>query len=147
MSEILCSPVIGKVTCLENVNDPMFAQKMLGDGVALIPSQNELMSPIDGTVTMIYETQHAIGITTKQGADILIHIGIDTVALKGSPFQTKVKIGTKIKQGDLLTIVDWNMIKSKGMDVIVPIIVTNKKVEQMQMERNVNVGDPLFCIE
>jgi glucose-specific phosphotransferase system IIA component len=73
--EVLCSPVNGKATMLENVHDEMFSEKMLGDGIAVIPDENELRSPVEGTVTMIYETQHAIGIQTDLGTDILIHIG------------------------------------------------------------------------
>ena len=136
--EVLCSPVNGKATMLENVHDEMFSEKMLGDGIAVIPDENELRSPVEGTVTMIYETQHAIGIQTDLGTDILIHIGIDTVQLHGVPFQTKAKVGDWVKQGDLLTIVDW--------DVIVPIIVTNKRVDQMKTNGDIRVGEPLFEI-
>ena len=136
--EVLCSPVNGKATMLENVHDEMFSEKMLGDGIAVIPDENELRSPVEGTVTMIYETQHAIG--------ILIHIGIDTVQLHGVPFQTKAKVGDRVKQGDLLTIVDWDMIRNKNMDVIVPIIVTNKRVDQMKTNGDIRVGEPLFEI-
>ncbi len=101
---------------------------------------------MEGTVTMIYETQHAIGIQTDLGTDILIHIGIDTVQLHGITFQTKAKVGDRVKQGDLLTIVDWDMIRNKNMDVIVPIIVTNKRVDQMKTNGDIRVGEPLFEI-
>ena len=140
--EVLCSPVNGKATMLENVHDEMFSEKMLGDGIAVIPDENELRSPVEGTVTMIY----AIGIQTDLGTDILIHIGIDTVQLHGVPFQTKAKVGDRVKQGDLLTIVDWDMIRNKNMDVIVPIIVTNKRVDQMKTNGDIRVGEPLFEI-
>ena len=144
--EVLCSPVNGKATMLENVHDEMFSEKMLGDGIAVIPDENELRSPVEGTVTMIYETQHAIGIQTDLGTDILIHIGIDTVPLPGVPFQTKGMGGDRVQQGDLLTIVDWDMIRNKNMDVIVPIIVTNKRVDQMKTNGDIRVGEPLFEI-
>ena len=108
--EVLCSPVNGKATMLENVHDEMF------------------------------------GIQTDLGTDILIHIGIDTVQLHGVPFQTKAKVGDRVKQGDLLTIVDWDMIRNKNMDVIVPIIVTNKRVDQMKTNGDIRVGEPLFEI-
>lgn len=147
MSERLCSPVNGRVVMLEHVNDEMFAQKMLGDGVAVAPSENELFSPVDGVVTMVYETQHAIGIRSTENADILIHIGIDTVALKGKPFHTKVKVGEHVKKGDLLTVVDWRFIKKKGMDVIVPIIVMNRKVRQCAAEGNIQVQELLLEME
>ena len=90
--EVLCSPVNGKATMLENVHDEMFSEKMLGDGIAVIPDENELRSPVEGTVTMIYETQHAIGIQTDLGTDILIHIGIDTVQLHGYRFKQKQRL-------------------------------------------------------
>ena len=146
MSELLCSPVRGRAARLEDVKDEMFSEKMLGDGIAVISEQDEVMSPVDGTVTMVYETQHAIGISTKGGADVLIHMGIDTVALKGEPFQTKVKVGDIVKAGDLLTVVDWEAIRQKGLDVIVPIIITNKKVKQRSVEEEIKVGDPLLEI-
>lgn len=147
MKETLFSPVNGLAVELEKVNDPMFAEKMLGDGIAVIPNEKELVSPIDGTITMVYDTQHAIGISTKEHTDILIHIGIDTVELKGKPFQTKVKVGEQVKKGDLLTIVDWKMIQKKGLDVIVPIIVTNKKVLNKTKFGNIKVGESLVEIE
>lgn len=147
MSERLCSPVNGRVVMLEHVNDEMFAQKMLGDGIAVAPSENELFSPVDGTVTMIYETQHAIGIRSAQDADILIHIGIDTVSLKGKPFHTKVKVGEHVKKGELLTVVDWNAIRKKGMDVIVPIIVMNRKVKQCAAEGDIHTQELLLEME
>lgn len=147
MSETVFSPVKGEATLLENVNDEMFAQKMLGDGIALIPKENEFRSPVDGIVTMVYDTQHAIGITTKEGTEILIHIGIDTMELKGEPFQTKTKVGDHVAKGDLLTIINWDLIKKKGMDVIVPIIVTNKQITKQYKQGEVCVGDPLFEIE
>lgn len=145
--EELYSPVNGRTTNLENVNDEMFSAKMLGDGIAVIPQENELMSPVDGTVTMVYETQHAIGISTKNNTEILLHIGIDTVDLKGLPFQTKVKVGDHVKTGELLSIVDWSLIKRKGLDVIVPVIVMNKKVIQRVGEGSIRAGEVLFEIE
>lgn len=147
MVEVLLSPVKGKSTELENVNDDMFAQKMLGDGIAVIPSENEFYSPIDGTVTMVFETQHAIGIETKNGVEVLIHIGLETMSLNGKPFQTKVHAGDCVKAGDLLTIVDWSYIRKKGLDVIVPIIVTNKKVIKNRNIGLITVGDNLFEID
>ncbi|MEF9967431.1 MAG: PTS glucose transporter subunit IIA [Longicatena sp.] len=145
--ELLYSPVNGEITNLENVNDKMFAEKMLGDGIALIPNEDEFVSPIDGKVTMIYDTQHAIGITTLEDTEILIHIGIDTVDLKGIPFDTKVKVGDNVKKGDLLTVIDWKYIKERGLDVIVPLIVMNKKVKQPHKEGKIRVGDKLLEIE
>ena len=145
MQEIY-SPINGRITNIENVNDEMFSMRILGDGVALIPHENEFYSPMDGEVVMIFDTQHAIGIRGDDGTELLIHIGIDTVNLKGVPFDTRVKVGDSIRQGDLLTIIDWGYIRSKGMDVIVPIIVTNRSIAIETQEMDVSVGDILFHI-
>lgn len=145
MQEIY-SPINGRITNIENVNDEMFSMRILGDGVALIPHENEFYSPMDGEVVMIFDTQHAIGIRDDDGTELLIHIGIDTVNLKGVPFDTRVKVGDCIRQGDLLTIIDWDYIRSKGMDVIVPIIVTNRSIAIETQEMDVSVGDILFHI-
>lgn len=111
MGEQVYSPLKGKLINIEDVSDEMFSQRMLGDGVAIIPSDKNIYSPVDGVVTMVYDTQHAIGLKTNDGKDILIHIGIETVNLKGKPFKTKVKVGDAVKHGDLLTVVDWTYIK------------------------------------
>ena len=145
MQEIY-SPINGRITNIENVNDEMFSMRILGDGVALIPHENEFYSPMDGEVIMIFDTQHAIGIRGDDGTELLIHIGIDTVNLKGVPFDTRVKVGDCIRQGDLLTIIDWGYIRSKGMDVIVPIIVTNRSIAIETQEMDVSIGDILFHI-
>ena len=146
MSEVLYSPVVGEVTVLENVNDEMFSEKMLGDGIAVIPHADKLYSPVNGTISMVYDTQHAIGILTDEGANILIHIGIDTVHLKGKPFKTKVKQGDKVKVGDLLTVVNWRFLKRKKFDVIVPIIVTDKSVSHQKVAGEIGIGDALLNI-
>lgn len=147
--EILCSPVNGDVIKLEKVNDEMFSQKMLGDGVAVIPHVDKFASPIDGKITLIYETQHAIAIETKNGTEVLIHIGIDTMNLQGKPFDTKVNVGDEVKTGDLLTRINWEMIEEKGLEKVVPIIVLNKKVKLINNEEEVKVkvGDPILNIE
>lgn len=147
--ETLCSPVNGNVIKLEKVNDEMFAQKMLGDGIAVVPSEDEFVSPIDGEVTLIYETQHAIAIKTECNTEVLIHIGIDTMNLEGKPFSTKVHVGDKVKKGDLLTNINWAMILTKGLEKVVPIIILNKKVKLINDSEDVEVkvGDPILNIE
>ena len=88
--EICYSPLVGKAVNLDHVADEMFSQRMLGDGMAIAPEAREVYSPVAGEITMVYETQHAIGIKTETGIEILLHIGIDTVMLGGTPFDTKV---------------------------------------------------------
>ncbi len=147
MNNILCSPIRGELVHLENVNDEMFSKKMLGDGIAIIPKAKEIFSPVDGVVTMVYETKHAIGIEMSSGLEILLHIGIDTVMLNGIPFDTKVEVGDQVRQGDLLTVVDWKYIENKGCDTIIPVLAINKKVKQIKSSGNVQPGDELFEIE
>ncbi len=146
MSNIVCSPIKGRLIPITEVNDEMFAKKMIGDGVAIIPQEKEIYSPIDGEVIMVYKTEHAIALKGKN--EILIHIGIDTVELEGKPFTTKVKIGDKVKKGDLLTIVDWNYIIKEGKDIVVPIIVTdNKAITIIKDNGDILVGEPIYKIE
>ena len=146
MGEQVYSPLKGELINIEEVSDAMFSQKMLGDGVAIIPSDKHIYSPVDGVVTMVYETQHAIGLRTNYGKDILIHIGIDTVNLKGKPFKTKVKIGDNVKHGDLLTVVDWTYIKLKGCDTVVPVISIGSDIIINGSYGKVDSGDFLFTV-
>lgn len=147
MAEILVSPMMGKAVNLDDVEDEMFSKRMLGDGIAIMPEAKEIYSPVDGEIVMVYETQHAIGIRMASGLEILLHIGIDTVVLNGIPFNTKIKVGDQVKKGDLLTIVDFNYIKDKGCDTIVPILAIDKKVKLLVPEGHVLTGQALFEIE
>lgn len=121
----LYAPLKGEAVLLENIEDPMFAQKILGDGIAIEPSEGKVYSPADGTVSMIADTKHAIGINTQDGLELLIHIGMDTVALKGEGYTPKVEVGASVKKGDLLMEFDMDFIKEKGYSCVTPMIVTN----------------------
>lgn len=115
----------GKIVELDTVPDEMFAQKMLGDGVAVLPSSNEVLSPVAGVVSSMTDTLHAYGITSNDGLEVLVHVGLDTVELKGEGFKSFVKEGDKVKVGDKLAEVDLEFLKSKGYEVYTPIIITN----------------------
>lgn len=147
MSEILCCPVYGELVNLSDVSDEMFSQRMIGDGIAIKPIGNEIISPIDATVTMIYESKHAIALTTSLGTEILLHIGLDTVMMKGLPFETKVSVGDIVKKGSLLTIVDLDMINKENYDTITPVIVINKKVKPLKMEGKIELGEAILEID
>jgi glucose-specific phosphotransferase system IIA component len=136
----------GDAIDLSEVNDEMFAERLLGDGIAIIPKEENVYSPVNGMIKVVYETQHMIGMELENGTEIIIHMGIDTVMLKGKPFNTKVKVGDKVKQGDLLTVVDWHYIKHKGYDITTPIITIKKKVRNVSEKRRVVKGDLLFEI-
>ena len=112
--EICYSPLAGKAVNLDQVADEMFSGRMLGDGMAVDPQAKEIYSPVAGEITMVYETQHAIGIKTDGGNEILCCTSASTPSCpEGKPFSTKVQVGDHVQPGDLLTVVDWDYIKRK----------------------------------
>lgn len=119
----LYAPVNGKAIALEEVKDQVFASKMMGDGIAFQFEEDTLYSPCDGEVSMIPPTLHAYGFTLPNGAEILVHIGLDTVALNGKGFEVLVKQGDKVKVGDPIVKIDQAFMKSKGIDLTTPMIV------------------------
>ncbi|MFJ1448583.1 beta-glucoside-specific PTS transporter subunit IIABC [Bacillus halotolerans] len=123
--EIIHSPIKGEVKALSEVNDGVFSAGIMGKGFAIEPEEGEVVSPVYGSVTTVFKTKHAIGITSDQGAEILIHIGLDTVKLEGQWFTAHVKEGDKVAPGDPLVSFDLEQIKAAGYDVITPVIVTN----------------------
>ncbi len=126
-SEVLLAPMKGRIIPIEDVADPTFAEKILGDGAAIIPDTGLLVSPADGTVDTVFDTGHAISLTTDGGAEILIHIGIDTVKLNGEHFKSMVTNGEKIKAGQPLIEFDLDKIKEKGYDTATSVVITNYK--------------------
>ena len=122
---VLYAPCKGKVVPLTEVPDPTFSEKLLGDGFAVIPTEGKVYAPEDAEVTMVFDTLHAITLTSSQGAEILIHIGLDTVTLKGAPFTAHVAAGDKVKKGDLLMDVDLDKIKEAGLNTITPVLICN----------------------
>lgn len=119
------APIKGKCVPLSDVNDPTFAEEILGKGVAIIPSEGKVFSPVQGSVEMVFDTLHAIALTAEDGTEILIHVGLDTVKLNGKHYKACVKSGDSVKVGDLLLEFDPDAIKAEGYDVITPIIVSN----------------------
>ncbi|KAF6602574.1 MULTISPECIES: beta-glucoside-specific PTS transporter subunit IIABC [unclassified Bacillus (in: firmicutes)] len=123
--EIIHSPIKGEVKALSEVNDSVFSGGMMGKGFAILPEEGAAVSPVEGRVTAVFKTKHAIGITSARGAEILIHIGLDTVRLDGRHFEIHVKEGDAVAPGDLLITFDIEEIKAAGFDVITPVIITN----------------------
>ncbi|EPI2216473.1 beta-glucoside-specific PTS transporter subunit IIABC [Enterococcus hirae] len=121
----LKSPLSGKVLPLSDVPDKVFSSGAMGKGLAIDPEKGELIAPADGEITTIFPTGHAVGLTTKDGIEILMHIGMDTVELEGQGFETFVKQGDQVKAGDLLVRFDIEAIKAAGYSVITPIVITN----------------------
>ncbi|MDY4511562.1 sucrose-specific PTS transporter subunit IIBC [Streptococcus hyovaginalis] len=123
--ETIVSPLNGEVVALSDVNDPVFSSGAMGNGIAVKPSDNTVYSPVDGTIQIAFETGHAYGIKSNDGAEILIHIGIDTVSMDGKGFNQKVTANQTVKKGDVLGTFDLNEIAAAGLDSTTMIIVTN----------------------
>lgn len=123
--EEILAPVEGEAVALSEVNDPAFNQEILGKGIAIIPSKGRIVAPVSGELTVLFETKHAISITTDGGAQVMIHIGLDTVNLKGEGFKSFKNQGEHVKAGDLLLEFNMDEIKNKGYDLITPVIVLN----------------------
>lgn len=123
--EKIIAPIEGKVIPLSKVSDAAFAEGALGKGVAIIPTVGQLKAPFEGTVTALFPTLHAVGITSDNGIEMLVHVGFDTVKLNGEPFNAKVKQGDHVKQGDLLLTFDIEKIKECGCGIETPVIITN----------------------
>ncbi|MEC0110339.1 beta-glucoside-specific PTS transporter subunit IIABC [Paenibacillus taichungensis] len=122
--EQIYSPLTGKAVALSTINDPAFSTGAMGKGLAIVPEFGEVVAPVDGVVTSLFPTGHAIGLTTNAGTEILIHIGINTVALKGKHFNPVVQEGDIVRQGDLLIQFEIDKIKEAGYETVTPVIVT-----------------------
>lgn len=147
---VIGSPATGKCIPIQEVNDPTFAEEMLGKGVAIIPESNIFVAPANGIIATAFSTGHAVGLTTDDGVELLIHVGLDTVNLNGKHFQLKVTEGQKVCKGDVLIEVDLQAVKDAGYDVTTPVIVCNsgdfKEVHAM-FGKNAAQLDDILTIE
>ena len=125
LTEEVYSVADGQVVALEQVKDPVFAQKMMGDGFAVEPANGNIVSPVSGTVSSIFPTKHALGIVTEAGLEVLVHIGLDTVSLEGKPFTVHVAEGQKVAAGDLLVTADLDAIRAAGRETSTVVVFTN----------------------
>ncbi|MCO4625222.1 PTS system, beta-glucoside-specific IIABC component [Streptococcus infantarius subsp. infantarius] len=145
--EIIASPMIGQVVKLENVPDEVFASGAMGKGIAIDPADGTVVAPAAGEITLVFPTGHAIGMCTENGAEILIHVGMDTVSLVGKGFNTFVQVGDKVDAGQKLLEFDLATIREANLPVISPVIVTNStEFEDVLTTQNarVNIGDYLL---
>lgn len=145
----IASPANGDIVPLNEVKDETFASGIMGKGIAIIPKDGKIVSPINGIVQTIFKTKHAIGLLSDDGAEILIHIGMDTVQLNGEHFISHIKDGDKVKVGDPLVDVDIDAIKEKGYDIVTPIIITNTDIYLdviPNKEGSVKSGDTILTI-
>lgn len=144
----LVSPLAGKVKSLSQATDPVFSSGVMGQGVVIEPSQGELVSPVNGTVTVLFPTKHAVGIVSEEGVELLMHIGMDTVSLDGQGFEAHVAQGDKVKAGQKLITFDMEAIQGAGLVTETPVIVTNQDDFQADVEgdlpRDIKRGDVLL---
>lgn len=137
----IAAPVSGKILPLEEVADPTFASKVLGDGFAVEPETSEVKAPFDGTVQLVYDTGHAVGVISDSGKEVLIHIGIDTVSMNGEGFDVHVKEGQKVKKGDVLVEADLQKIQAAGKATTVMLIVTSGEEVKLLKKGEVRCGE------
>jgi len=122
---VIAAPMKGKAVALSEVNDPTFSEGLLGKGIAIIPSEGKVYAPVDGEIGLVFDTRHAVSMTGDEGMEVLIHVGLDTVNLKGEGYEAHVSAGDKVKKGDLLLSVDLDKVKEAGYDTITPVIICN----------------------
>ena len=149
-AHVIASPLSGNVIPLEQVADGVFSEKMVGDGFAVEPTDNQVYAPADCEVMTVFGTKHAIGLTTTDGVELLIHLGIDTVQMNGAPFTIDVKEGDKLKKGDKIGSFDEKMIVEAGYRTVTPVVVTNSDAYTsftLQKTGKVSAGDDVLTVE
>ena len=146
--EVVYAPMSGEKAALEDVPDPVFSEKMMGEGIAIIPNEGKVVAPVQGEVVHVPDTLHAVGIKSEAGTELLIHIGLETVGLKGEGFTAKVKQGDKINVGDELISFDLDYIKEHADAIITPIVWTNGQDSDKQLspteETKVTAGETVI---
>lgn len=141
--ERMKAPISGKIIPIEEVPDPVFAEKMMGDGIAFIPADGKVVAPIEATIKQVFPTKHAIGLESNNGLEILIHIGLDTVNMKGEGFIVHVKEGDQVSIGDILVEFDLVKVEENAASTITPMVILNgdnvKSLEKKYKEQG-NAG-------
>lgn len=143
----LYAPMKGKVLPVEQADDPMFASKAMGDGLVFIPADGVVYAPFDGEVIMTFPTKHALGLRSKEGTEILIHVGMDTVSLDGKPFDLYVESGQKISAGEPLLKADLKAIEKAGLSTQTPVILTNKEPFVIENQGDVEPGQLVLSVK
>ena len=140
---MILAPLTGKAVPLSEVPDPVFSEKVLGDGVAIIPADGKIVSPVDGEISTVAETSHAYGFTSENGQEVLVHVGLETVSLNGECFKVYGKAGDKVKAGDLVAEVDLEYLKEKDINPITPVLICSdtEGKELQYIEGDVKAGE------
>lgn len=145
----LASPATGTIVPLEKVPDPLFSTKMLGEGIAVQPLEGKIYAPADGKIIQVIDTLHAISMITDFGAELIVHVGLDSVKMNGGPFTPHVKNDDMVKRGDLLLTVDLKAIEDAGFQTVTPVIVCNISDYEKFIsinEQSVNAGDTILTL-
>lgn len=149
-ANVIYAPISGKIKPITSLKDKTFAEKVMGDGVAIVPTEGKVFSPVDGVINAVLDTHHAYGITSDAGYELLIHVGQDTVNLKGQHFTCKVNDGDKIKKGQLLGTFDPKAIADKGYSLDTPVILIAggdySIKEFIKQDGEIVAGEPLIRV-
>lgn len=143
------APLSGTKMPLTAVRDRVFADEIIGKGVAIEPNDDRVLAPFDGVVSMVTPTAHAVGLTSNDGVELLIHVGLDTVGLNGEGFDMQVTMNQKVQKGDLLLTFNREAIEEKGLSCVTPIVVTNLKKDQdldHNNQESFEIGEELFNV-
>lgn len=122
----ILAPVTGKCVALDKVNDPIFKDRLLGDGCAVLPEDGAVVSPISGVITMMFPTGHAFSVKNDKGIEVLVHIGLETVKANGEGFRILKSAGDKVEAGEAIVIADIELLRKKGFDTITPVVITSR---------------------
>lgn len=145
------APVNGDIIPLSEVPDPVFSQKMMGEGIAMVPEEGKVSSPVKGSVILVADTKHAVGIRAVDGTEILVHVGLETVSLNGEGFTVAVNVGDKVAAGQLLMKVDLDTIKARAKSIITPIVITNSRENGKQyrftQDKKGTIGETVIITE
>ena len=147
---VLNSYMKGKVVDITEVPDPVFAQKMMGDGFAIIPEEGKLISPVAGEIIQVFPTKHAFGVKAGE-VELLIHVGLETVSMKGEGFDVKVSAGDRVEVGQTLLTYDLELVKEKAKDIITPCVVTNmdavEGINVLKLNENVDFSQEVASVK
>lgn len=139
----IIAPLSGEIVNIENVPDVVFAEKIVGDGIAIKPAGNKIVAPVDGTIGKIFETNHAFSIESDDGIELFVHFGIDTVELKGEGFKRIAEEGQAVKKGDLIIEFDLALLEEKAKSVLTPVVISNMdEIKELnKLTGSVTVGE------